>query len=27
VTFEERVRASFARQEFMATIGATLTRV
>ena len=27
MTFEERVRASFARQEFMATIGATLTRV
>ena len=24
---EERVRSSFARQEFMATIGATLTRV
>ena len=27
MTFEERVRASFARQEFMATIGATLMRV
>jgi len=27
VTFEERVRTSFARQEFMTTIGATLTRV
>ena len=27
MSFEERVRTSFARQEFMATIGATLTRV
>ena len=27
MTFEERVRASFARQEFMATIGATLVSV